>query len=136
MGARCGLGFHQSSAGAGEILGQPHHHHDPQGKDRPLNLFSKECQQQERPLRNPAHAQGAGRRRRLLLLGIWGVKVSSIQMRTTGIHYKCAFDAPAHSIRNFTIFSCGCACGVERAGHFRFDPLNGGGADAAKLGSF
>jgi hypothetical protein len=23
MGARCGLGFHQSSAGAGEILGQP-----------------------------------------------------------------------------------------------------------------
>jgi hypothetical protein len=55
MGARCGLGFHQSSAGAGEILGQPHHHHDPQGKDRPLNLFSKECQQQERPLRNPAN---------------------------------------------------------------------------------
>jgi hypothetical protein len=24
----------------------------------------------------------------------------------------------------------------RKAGHFRFDPLNGGGADAAKLGSF
>jgi hypothetical protein len=114
MGARCGLGFHQSSAGAGEILGQPHHHHDPQGKDRPLNLFSKECQQQERPLRNPAHAQGAGRRRRLLLLGIWGVKVSSIQMRTTGIHYKCAFDAPARTVYETLRFSLAAALAASK----------------------
>jgi hypothetical protein len=114
MGARCGLGFHQSSAGAGEILGQPHHHHDPQGKDRPLNLFSKECQQQERPLRNPAHAQGAGRRRRLLLLGIWGVKVSSIQMRTTGIHYKCAFDALARTVYETLRFSLAAALAASK----------------------